>query len=77
MTPFNVTLSFVMSPGGMTGNQSQNGSAYIKEHVFNPARTSDAGVYRCNVSTILSSIEFLSYIEEELQIQSKFTISIL
>ena len=74
MTPLNVTLSFDVSPGGMTGNQSRNGSTYIREQVLNPTRTSDAGVYRCSVSTFLSSVEFLAIFNEDLQIQSWFFI---
>ena len=74
VTPLNVTLSFDVSPGGMTGSQSRNGSAYIREHVFNPTRTSDAGVYRCSVPTFLSSGKFLAFINEDLHTQSWFLI---
>ena len=43
VTPFAVTLAFSMPPGGMAGNQSRNGSAYIREHILNPLMTSGVG----------------------------------
>ena len=74
VTPFAVTLAFSMPPGGMAGNQSRNGSAYIREHILNPLMTSDVGTYRCNASTILSNGGFLAPIIQVLYIQSLFLI---
>ena len=67
-----VILSFVSSPGGVSGNQFLNGSAFIKSRMFNPGRTSDSGSYTC-VSTIIvnGGIFYTASTNETLQIKSK------
>ena len=66
-----VILSFVSSPGGVSGNQALIGSVFIKSHMFNPGRTSDSGLYTC-VSTIVINGNFLTASTNEiLQIKSK------
>ena len=54
-----VTLSFVSSPGGVSGDQFLNGSVFIKSRMFNPGRTSDSGLYTC-VSMIIVNGDVLT-----------------
>ena len=72
VTPLAVMLAFSMSPGGIAGNQSQNGSAYIRQHFFDPIMSGDVGTYRCGVSMFLSNGKFLAHTIEVLHIQSLF-----
>ena len=66
-----VTLSFSSPPGGAPGDQSQNGSAYIRPRIFNPGRTSDVGTYTCLAVVVPSSGGFFgSTSSKNLQIRS-------
>ena len=64
-----VTLTFFNPPGGTPNNQSQNESAYILPHIFNPGMTAAGGTYEC-VATIISNLIFVESATEVLQIQS-------
>ena len=50
-----VTLVYIHSQGGTAGEQSQDGSAYIRQHIFNPVMTDDAGTYTCRVTVNTTS----------------------
>ena len=66
-----VILAFVSSPGGVSGDQALNGSAFTKSRMFNPGRTSDSGLYTC-VSTVIVNGNFLtSSTSEILPVKSK------
>ena len=57
--------------GGTLGAQSQNGSAYILPHIFNPGMTDDVGTYTCRVTVEPPSGSFFTdQTSEELQIKS-------
>ena len=65
-----VSLSFPSPPGGVEGNKSRDGSAYVMRLFFIPVMTSDAGTYGCvSKVTVLSSL-FQSTSNGVLQIQS-------
>ena len=66
-----VFLSFSNPPGGASGDQSHDGSAYIIPRIFNPGETSDVGTYLCSALVFSSLIGgFLGIASEILQIQS-------
>ena len=66
-----VLLSFVNTPGGAPGDQSQDRSAYIRPRIFNPGETSDVGTYTCLATVILSlGGAFVSATNRILQIRS-------
>ena len=70
-----VTLSFINPPGGVSGQQSQDGSSYIRPRFFNPGMTDDAGTYSCGAAVIPSSGGiFGTNASEILQIQNNITI---
>ena len=67
-----VILSFISLPGGVLGELSQDGSAYIIPRIFNPGETSDVGTYTCAATVISSSGGgFVSTASGILQIRSK------
>ena len=70
MNGTSVILSFVSSPGGVSGNQFLNGSAIIKSLMFNPGRTSDSGLYTCISTIIVNGGFFSASTNEILQIKS-------
>ena len=51
-----VLLNFVNPPGGRAERPPQNESAYILQQSFDPGRTSDAGIYRCLATVILTKL---------------------
>ena len=53
-----VTLSFSHPPGGMSGDLSRDGLAYIRPRIFNPGMTVDTGIYTCVAVVISSSFGF-------------------
>ena len=65
-----VLLIFISPPGGVSGDQSRDGSAYIRPRIFNPGKTSDVGTYICGASVFLSSGLFGDTASGILQIQS-------
>ena len=66
-----VTLSFTNPPGGVSGDQSQDGLSYIRPRFFNPGMTDDVGVYTCLATVIPSSGGFFGSTSSGiLQIQS-------
>ena len=70
-TPTVVTLSFINPPGGASGDQSRDGSAYIRPHFFNPGTTGDSGTYSCRALVSSSSdMIFIHSSSETLQIKS-------
>ena len=66
-----VILSFVSSPGGVSGDQSLNGSAFFKSHLFNPGRTSDSGSYTCVSTIIVNGENLTASTNEVLHVKSK------
>ena len=66
-----INLSFVSSPGGISGNQILNGSAVIKSLMFNPVRTSDSGTYTCVSMVNVPGGVFSASTNEILLIESK------
>lgn len=61
-------------PGGMPVNQFQNGSTFVRPHSFNPAMTSDVGMYSCLVTVRnIPSVggRFFGDASEQLQIRSE------
>ena len=70
-----VSLSFLSPPGGLSGGQSHDGSAFIRPRIFNPGKTSDVGIYSCLVTVITPSLGlFFGIANRILQIQSNVTI---
>ena len=70
MSGTSVILSFVSSPGGVSGNQFLNGSAIIKSRMFNPVRTSDSGSYTCRSTIIVNGGFFSASKSKILQLKS-------
>ena len=70
-----VSLSFGNPPGGVSGEQFQDGSAYIRSRTFNPGKTSDVGTYRCFALVDAAAKNFFGGIAIGiLQIQSNVTV---
>ena len=71
-----VSLYFSNPPGGVPGDHSQDGSAYILPHIFNPGKTSDIGTYTCFAFVMPSSGGFFGGTSagEILRIRSNVTI---
>ena len=73
-----VILSFINPPGGVSGDQSRDGLAYIRPHFFNPVTIDDIGNYTCIAQVISPSGGFFRGVSSEiLQIQSNITIIIV
>ena len=53
-----VILGFSNSPGGLSGDQSRDGSAYIRPRFFDPGMTDDSGTYSC--FAVILSWSFIS-----------------
>ena len=70
-TPIN--LSFASSPGGVSGNQTLNGSAVIRSlmFIFNTGRTSYSGTYTCVSMVIVPGGVFSASTDRILQMKSK------
>ena len=66
-----INLSFVSSPGGVSGNQTLNGSAVIRSLMFNPVRTSDSGTYTCVSMVNVPGGFFSASTDRILQMKSK------
>ena len=64
-------LSFVSSPGGVSGDLALNGSAFIRSHIFNSVRTSDSGLYTCVSMVIVPGGVLSASTNKILQIESK------
>ena len=65
-----VVLAFVSPLGGASGEQSQDGLAFIRPRIFNPMEISDVGNYTCAASII--SLGFIATSSPNvLQIRSK------
>ena len=73
MSGTSVILSFVSSPGGVSGDQSLNGSAFIKTLMFDHGRTSDSGSYTCVSTTIVNGDNLTASTNEILHVKSKQT----
>ena len=71
MSSTSINLSFVSSPGGVSGNQTLNGSAVIRLLMFNPVRTSDSGTYTCVSMVNVPGGVFSASTNEILLIESK------
>ena len=71
-----VSLVFVNPPGGVSGDQSRDGLAYIRPRIFYPGKTSDVGNYSCFTAVLIPStvVIFGSNASETLQIQSNVTV---
>ena len=69
MTP-TVILTFTSPPGGTAGDQSQDGSAYTRPHIFTPVMTDDVGTYTCSAIVLVVS-NYVSSGTAQLIINSK------
>ena len=63
-----VILEFSNAPGGLSGDQSQDGLAYIRPRFFDPGMTDDSGTYSC--IAIILSWKFISSSSGTLQMKS-------
>ena len=70
MSGISVILSLVSSPGGVSGDQSLNGSAFIKTLMFNPGITSDSGSYTCVSTIIVNGDNLTASTNEILEVKS-------
>ena len=67
-----VDIIFVDPPGGVSVNQSQHGSGYVRQQVFNPVTTSDVGNYTCQVRiSYLMKRPLMNYSNGTLRIKSE------
>ena len=66
-----VDVEFINPPGRVPTNQSLEGSAYVKQLIFNPVKTSDVGDYTCQVViSDLGKRPLMNYGNATLQIKS-------
>ena len=67
-----VDVEFINSPGGVSINQTEKVSTYMREQIFDPGRTSDVGNYTCRVVITFMRIRpLVNYGSGNLQIKSK------
>ena len=66
-----VDVEFINPPGGVPINQSLEGSAYVRQQIFDPVKTSDVGNYTCRVViSYLGKRPLMNYDNGTLQIKS-------